>query len=106
MNTTKALGLFAALAFSVALFAQSAPPSKSVAERLGSSANARLLVIHADDFGMSHSVNRAIEEALEKHWVTSASILVPCPWFPEVARWAKAHPAADTRIPRALAWAG
>jgi hypothetical protein len=102
MNTTKALGLFAALAFSVALWGQSAPLAKSIPERLGYPANARLLVIHADDFGMSHSVNRAIEEALEHHWVTSASILVPCPWFPEVARWAKAHPDADLGIHLAL----
>jgi predicted glycoside hydrolase/deacetylase ChbG (UPF0249 family) len=102
MNTTKAVGLLAALAFSLSLWGQSAPPSKSIAERLGYPANARLLVIHADDFGMSHSVNRAIEEALEKRWVTSASILVPCPWFPEVARWAKAHPDADLGIHLAL----
>lgn len=67
-------------------------------ERLGYAASARLLVIHADDFGMSHSVNRAISEALEHGWVTSASLLVPCPWFPEAAAWARAHPDADLGI--------
>jgi predicted glycoside hydrolase/deacetylase ChbG (UPF0249 family) len=77
-------------------------PIKSVQERLGHPANARLLVIHADDLGMNHSVNRATFEALEKNWITSASILVPCPWFPEVVRWAKDHPTADLGIHQAL----
>jgi chitin disaccharide deacetylase len=77
-------------------------PSKSVQERLGYAANARLLVIHADDLGMNHSVNRAIFEALEKGWVTSASILVPCPWFPEVARWTREHPDTDLGVHQAL----
>ena len=40
---------------------------------------------------MNHSANRAISEAIEKHWITSASILVPCPWFLEAAAFGKAH---------------
>jgi chitin disaccharide deacetylase len=86
-----------------ALAQQPAPsPTKSLAERLGYPANSRLLVIHADDLGMMHTVNTAIFEAFDKHWITSASILVPCPWFPEVAQWAKTHPDADLGIHLAL----
>lgn len=88
-----------------ALWAQQASArnsATSMQERLGYPPSARLLVIHADDLGMNHSVNRATFEALEKGWITSASILVPCPWFPEVARWAKEHPNADLGIHLAL----
>jgi len=70
----------------------------TVQERLGYPASARLLVIHADDLGMAHSLNRATFEALEKGWITSSSIMVPCPWFPEVVRFARDHPDADLGI--------
>jgi len=79
-----------------------AAEATTVQERLGHPASARLLIIHADDLGMSHSVNRATFEALERRWVTSASILVPCPWFPEVVRFAQQHPDADLGIHLAL----
>ncbi len=93
----------------VACFAWStAGQSPTLQERLGHPPDARLLVIHADDLGMSHSVNRATFEGFENRWITSASILVPCPWFPEVARWARTHPAADLGIHLALnsEWTG
>jgi chitin disaccharide deacetylase len=69
--------------------------SKSLAEKLGYSRDAKLVIIHADDLGMTHSINAASIKGLETGLVTSASIMVPCPWFPEMANYAKSHPDAD-----------
>jgi hypothetical protein len=99
------------LSIAMSVFATAAvaqPRVPTLQERLGYPADARLLIIHADDFGMSHSIDRAIEKALENGWVTSASVMVACPWFPEVAAWARNHPNADLGIHLVLdsEWAG
>ena len=69
--------------------------TQNLAERLGYPADAKLLIIHADDLGLAHSVDQASFAALDQKAVTSASIMVPCPWFSEVASYAQAHPEAD-----------
>ena len=69
--------------------------SKTIAERLGYPAGSKLLIIHADDLAVAHSVDSASFDALDKNAATSASIMVPCPWLTEVANYAKSHPDAD-----------
>ena len=70
----------------------------NAAQILGVSSDSRLLMIHADDLGMCHSVNRAITMALEAGAVNSASLMVPCPRFQEAAEWAGQHPEYDIGI--------
>ncbi len=69
--------------------------TKTLAERLGYSKDAKLLIIHADDLGVSHSENMASIKGLEESPVNSASIMVPCPWFPEIATYAKKNKTMD-----------
>ena len=68
---------------------------RTLAERLGFPRDAKLIIVHADDLGMAHSVNTATIKAFESGLVTSGSIMMPCPWVPEIAAYARANPQAD-----------
>jgi chitin disaccharide deacetylase len=63
--------------------------------RLGYPRDAKLLILNADDLAVSHSEDVASFAALDQKLITSATVMVPCPWFTEVAAYAKAHPEAD-----------
>jgi hypothetical protein len=69
--------------------------TSSLVERLGYSRDAKLLIVHADDLGMTHSVNAATMTAFESGLVNSGSVMVPCPWFSEIATYARSNPQAD-----------
>ncbi|HET9824040.1 MAG TPA: polysaccharide deacetylase family protein [Chitinophagaceae bacterium] len=87
------------LFFSICLLqAVAAPAQKTLQERLGYPKDSKLLILHADDLGMSHSENAASFYAMEHGSVNSASIMVPTPWFSEVAAYARTHPTADLGV--------
>ncbi len=71
---------------------------RSLAERLGYQNSDKLLIVNGDDSGMCHAANLGTIECLEKGSMRSATIMVPCPWFPEIASYAKAHPESDFGI--------
>jgi predicted glycoside hydrolase/deacetylase ChbG (UPF0249 family) len=85
----------AVLALFTFVTARSQEETKTLAERLGYPSDAKLLIVHADDLGMAHSVNAATMKALETGLVNSGSIMVPCPWLSEIAAFGRANPQAD-----------
>jgi predicted glycoside hydrolase/deacetylase ChbG (UPF0249 family) len=90
------LALIAAM--TIASPAPQAPASKTLAERLGYKNTDRLLIINGDDAGNAHAANLATIDSLENGLMTSATIMVPCPWFPEIARYARENPKRDFGI--------
>jgi predicted glycoside hydrolase/deacetylase ChbG (UPF0249 family) len=72
-----------------------AASAQTLADRLGYPPGTKLIIVHADDLGETHAVNAATMKALESGAVNSASLMVPCPWFPEIADYARSHPEAD-----------
>lgn len=75
-----------------------ATQAQSLAEKLGYSKEDKLLIIHGDDVGVSHSQNKATFEALKSGLVTSTSMMVPSAWSAEVGVMAKEIPDADIGI--------
>ena len=52
----------------------------------------RLLIVNADDFGLTRGVNRGIVEAHERGILTSASLMVNRPAASDAAEYAREHP--------------
>ena len=68
---------------------------KTLQEKLGYSKDTKLLILHADDLGMSHSENAATFYGMEHGSINSASIMMPTPWITEAANYQHNHPTAD-----------
>jgi predicted glycoside hydrolase/deacetylase ChbG (UPF0249 family) len=91
----KLILLFTSLLITLTLSSQG---TKNLAELLGYPKDSKLLIIHADDIGVAHSVNTASIKAYESRSITSGSIMMPCPWTNEIIAYAKDHPGLDIGI--------
>jgi predicted glycoside hydrolase/deacetylase ChbG (UPF0249 family) len=69
--------------------------SQTLAEKLGYMSADKLLIINCDDVGMCHSSNLAVIDGMENGVITSGTIMTPCPWFNEIAEYARKNPEKD-----------
>ncbi len=69
-----------------------------ILHRLGFAAADRVVIVHADDIGMCQATLPAYVDLLEAGLLSSAAVMVPCPWFPETARFCRAHPEVDMGV--------
>jgi chitin disaccharide deacetylase len=70
----------------------------ALAGALGHPPDARLLIVHEDDVGMNHGANRAFTELSRDGFLTCGSVMVPCPWFREIADEAAASRGLDLGV--------
>lgn len=56
-----------------------------LAERLGYSADDRLVIISCDDLGSCHAANEGVYQAIRSGMATCASLMVPAPWARDAA---------------------
>ena len=61
-------------------------------------ASATRVVVHEDDVGMNHGANAAFAELSALGICTAGSVMVPCPWFLEVAEMQAKTPSLDIGV--------
>jgi predicted glycoside hydrolase/deacetylase ChbG (UPF0249 family) len=71
-----------------------APAPTATADRTAQ----KLVIAHADDIGMCHGANTAFAAVAGKGFITSGSVMVPCPWFREVAEMAASNAQFDLGV--------
>src|SRR5215813_8198613 len=67
------------------------PLDKELSADMAGSAMAKLLIVNADDFGLSPGINAGIIEGFEQGILTSASIMVNAPASEPAVQLAHAH---------------
>ena len=84
--------------FLTILTVQSYVSAQTWAERLGFPTDSKVIILHADDVGMCEEANIAAIKQLTDDEIQSASVMVPCPAFSEIATWSANNPIHDVGL--------
>ena len=71
-------------------------------KKLGYGRDDRVLIIHADDVGMCQATLSGLVDLFDFGLLSSAAVMVPCPWFQHAAAIGRDHPALDLGVHLAL----
>lgn len=69
-----------------------------ILKKLGFAETDRVVIIHADDVGMCHATLPAFAELIDVGVLSCGSVMVPCPWFSQVAAYCRSHPTVDMGV--------
>jgi hypothetical protein len=67
-------------------------------KKLGFDERDRVVIIHADDIGMCQAALPAVAELFDFGLVSSAAVMVPCPWFRNAAAYCNENPGLDIGV--------
>lgn len=81
----------------VIIFSTTAQDS-TYAGKLGFPKNARVIILHMDDAGMCYSSDRGIEKVFSKGIANSTSVMMTCPWVPQIVRYIQENPETDAGL--------
>lgn len=71
---------------------------ETYADKLGYPKNAKVLILHVDDVGMSYDSNHGAITAITDGVATSLSMMMPCPWIPGFFKYLQTHPETDAGL--------
>ncbi len=90
---------FGALAFLLISGTKSfAQEDSTYAQKLGYPKDAKVVILHVDDVGMSFDSNEGAINAITQGVANSCSVMMPCSWVPAFVHYLKQHPQIDAGL--------
>lgn len=72
--------------------------NSTYAEQLGYPSEKKVLILHVDDAGMSWDSNQGTIKSMEEGVANSCSVMMPCPWVPDMVAYIQANPEVDAGL--------